>query len=183
MPKAKTFLINGKCVQLPDDALVEMLVRYAKEYTSPNDVYHKVCGEIGLPWTKKSIMKLANLYNKLYNKLNSKSGHKFIDKNLLIETFSKVVCETRPLKSAAEKCCHEMEVYLSTSNTDKIRRIHRVCIKQVINNSNFNLQPNYCRFISQVNPWSNHRKGPTISPVVIHCKCQVKFIIHYTLFT
>ena len=64
MPKAKTFFINGKFAQLSDDVLLEMLVRYAKEYASPNDIYYKVCGEIGIAWTKKSITKLKYMYKK-----------------------------------------------------------------------------------------------------------------------
>ena len=161
-------------------------MRYAKEYASPTDIYYKVCVETRLPWTKKTISKLANLYKKfvkvsdckdiqylpfsqilksdsccqpvlkvkpvqkLTNKvasvktdnsiaLNSRSGPKFIDKNLLIETFSKVSCEARPSKSAAQKCCHELGVYLSTSNTDKITRLLRVCLEQVRNNSKLQL--------------------------------------------
>ena len=64
MPRSKCLFVNGKPVQMSDDVIVETMMTYCNKCASPNEIFIKVSQEIGLSWTKKSITKLKNVYNK-----------------------------------------------------------------------------------------------------------------------
>ena len=64
MHRSKCLFVNGKPVQVSGDVIVEMMRKYSKECASPNEIFIKVSQEMGLSWTKKSVTKLKNLYNK-----------------------------------------------------------------------------------------------------------------------
>lgn len=79
MTKSKKFFVNGKCAKLSENLVLELIGKYSKQRTSPNDIYAKVSKEIGLARSKKSIIKLTNLYKfvKVSHKINVFCIHSF----------------------------------------------------------------------------------------------------------